>query len=447
MKQYDVIVIGSGAAAQTVAERVRAAGWATAIVDERPFGGTCELRGCDPKKVLMSGAEAVDLARRLHGHGVAGEIRIDWAELMAFKRSFTEPVPERLARHFAEIGIDALQGHARFTAPDTIALDGQTLQSRFFVIATGNAPVPLEFPGAEHVVGSDVFLDLDRLPRRLVLVGGGYIAAELSHLAARAGAEVHVLQRRDRLLPTFDSTLVGWLDEKFRAVGIDVRLRTAVERIERDGEAFAVRIKGDGGSVTLAADLVVHAAGRAPALGGLNLAGAGIETEGGRLRLNEFLQSVSNPKVYAAGDAAAKGPPLTPVASHDGKVVAANLLEGNRHRPNYAAVPSVVFTIPPLARVGLSETEARAQGLKFTVKSEHTGDWYSSRRLAERVSGFKVLIEEPTGFILGAHLLGPHADEVINLFALTMRQRLPASALKDTIFGYPTGASDVAHMV
>jgi glutathione reductase (NADPH) len=447
MKQYDVVVIGSGSAAQSVVERVRAAGRTTAIVDERPFGGTCELRGCDPKRVLMGSAETVDLARRLFGHGVAADIRIDWPALMKFKRGFTEPVPGRLTKHFAEIGIDAIHGHARFTGRETVAVDGQTLQSRQFVIATGAAPIPLRLPGAEHIATSDVFLDLDRLPRRIVLIGGGYIAAELSHLAARAGAEVHILQRQDRLLTQFDPDLVGWLAEKFRAVGIDVRLNVEVERIDKDGESFAVHFRVGGRSETLIADLVVHAAGRAPPLEGLDLAAAGVETERGRLRLNEFLQSVSNPAVYAAGDAAASGPPLTPVAAHDGNVVASNLIEGNRHRPDYTAVPSVVFTIPPLAKVGLSEAEARERGLKFTVNCQQTGDWYSSRRLAERVSGFKTLIDDATGQLLGAHLLGPHADELINLFALAIRQQAPAQALKEMIFGYPTGASDVRYMV
>jgi len=166
-----------------------------------------------------------------------------------------------------------------------------------------------------------------------------------------------------------------------------------------------------------------------------------------RLEVNEYLQSVSNPLVYAAGDAASVGPPLTPVSSHDGKVVATNILEGNRHKPDYRGVPSVAFTVPPIAAVGLNESQARAQGLKFKVKLENTPNWFTARRLAERVYGYKTLVDEGTGQILGAHIVGPHADEVINLFALAIRHNLTTRDLQTTMFAYPTGASDIGYMV
>jgi glutathione reductase (NADPH) len=152
--------------------------------------------------------------------------------------------------------------------------------------------------------------------------------------------------------------------------------------------------------------------------------------------------------VYAAGDAAAKGPPLTPVSSHDAKVIAANLLEGAaRHRPDHRGVPSVAFTIPPIAAVGLSEAEVLKRGLKAQVKSEKVPDRYTARRLAESVYGYKTLVEEGSGRILGAHLVGPHADEVINLFDLAIRHGLTADNLKTTMFAYPTGASDIGYML
>jgi glutathione reductase (NADPH) len=208
-----------------------------------------------------------------------------------------------------------------------------------------------------------------------------------------------------------------------------------------------VRARSGSQEISTEADLVVHAASRVPDLDALNLAAAGVAVEKGRLVLIEFLQSVSNPAVYAAGDTAAKGPPLTPVSSHDGKVVAANLLEGNRHRPDYRGVPSVAFTLPPIAAVGLSEAEARAAGRKFQVNRQKVPDWYTARRVAETVYGFKTLIEEGSGRILGAHLVGPHADEVINIFGLAIRYGLTAEDLKQTIFAYPTVVSDIGYML
>jgi glutathione reductase (NADPH) len=214
MKTYDLVIIGSGAAAQAASSRVRAAGWSVALVDHRPFGGTCALRGCDPKRVLISGAEAIDAETRKGGHGVRGEARIDWRDLMVFKRSFTDAVPRNLERDFAENGIDAFHGVARLTGRDAIVAEGREFKARYTLIASGARPIPLDIPGQEFAVTSDVFLELDRLPARIVLVGGGYIAAEFSHLAARAGVHVTVLQRAEQMLPAFDPDLVGWLMEK-----------------------------------------------------------------------------------------------------------------------------------------------------------------------------------------------------------------------------------------
>ncbi|MGH8276748.1 MAG: FAD-dependent oxidoreductase, partial [Steroidobacteraceae bacterium] len=240
MDDYDLIVIGTGTAAQVTAARVRSAGRSVAVIDHRPFGGTCALRGCDPKKMLVSGAEAADWARRMHRRGVTGQLRIDWKELIAFKRTFTDPVPKKREESFAKQGIDALHGMARFQGPDTVMVEGRALKGRNIVIATGARPVPLDFPGAEHAITSDAFMELENLPKRIVMVGGGYIAAEFSHIAARAGANVTVLQRGARMLPKFDSELVEWLMDAFRDIGIDVRTANAVTGIERTEEGFRV---------------------------------------------------------------------------------------------------------------------------------------------------------------------------------------------------------------
>ena len=237
-KTYDLVIIGSGTAAQVASARVRAAGWEIAVIDHQPFGGTCALRGCDPKKMLISGAEAIDAASRMRGHGVSGEPRIDWRELMGFKRSFTDPIPRKQEQRYAAKGIDAFHGLARFTGHDAVAVDGQELKARHILIAAGARPVALGISGEEHVVTSDRFLELNALPGRIAMVGGGYIAAEFSQLAARAGAQVTVLQRAERMLPAFDPDLVGWLMEKFRELGIDVRTRSTVGRIDKTAKWF-----------------------------------------------------------------------------------------------------------------------------------------------------------------------------------------------------------------
>lgn len=175
---YDLIVIGSGTAAQTAIARVHDARWRVAVIDHRPLGGTCALRGCDPKKMLVSGEEAIDSARRMGGHGVEGDLHIAWPQLIAFKRSFTDPIPEKQQRRYAERGIDVFHGLARFVTQETIAVDGKELRTRHVLIATGARPVPLGIPGEELITTSDSFLELTELPQRIVLIGGGYIEVD-----------------------------------------------------------------------------------------------------------------------------------------------------------------------------------------------------------------------------------------------------------------------------
>jgi glutathione reductase (NADPH) len=235
--------------------------------------------------------------------------------------------------------------------------------------------------------------------------------------------------------------------EAFELHGIDVRTNAEARSIERTGAGYRVTVQSNGKTESLDADLVVHAAGRAPALQELELDAAGVETGGGRLCLNDYLQSTSNAAVYAAGDAAQAGPPLTPVASHDAEVVAANLLHGNHVKPDYRGVPSVAFSVPPIAAVGMSEHLAKERGKKFRVNCRKSSDWYTARQQAQAVYGFKVLVEKGTNRILGAHLVGPHADELINVFALALRHELTTEDLTSAMFAYPSAASDLAHML
>lgn len=446
-REYDLVILGAGTAAMTAASRVKAAGWSVAVVDFRPFGGTCALRGCDPKKMLLSGSTAIDRVRRMRGKGVAGDVRISWSELMAFKRTFTDPVPERQERNYHRMGVDTLHGQAKFTGPQSLEVNGEALGARFVLLTTGAEPVKLAIPGEEHLVTSEAFLSLESLPSRIVFVGGGYIAAEFACLAALSGSKVTVLQHGNRMLKAFDADLVGWLMEKFDHLGIDVQVGTAVTGIDKTNNGYRVTTTSGRKQQAVDTELVVHAAGRAPDLAPLNLAAAGVHVENGRIKLNEFLQSVSNLAVYAAGDAARNGPPLTPVSSHDAHVVAANLLRGNVRRPDYRGVPSVAFTVPPIASVGITEEQARAQGLKFRTKTQKANSWFTARQAAEAVYGFKVLVDEASDLVLGAHLVGPHVDEVINIFALAIRHGLTAASLKQTMFAYPTGASDIGYML
>ncbi|MEA2698329.1 MAG: glutathione reductase [Myxococcales bacterium] len=450
METHDVVVIGTGSAASTVATRCRAAGWRVAIIDARPFGGTCALRGCDPKKVLVGAAELVDWGWRMAGKGVrSAEVRIDWPELMRFKRTFTDPVPESSERRFAKAGIETFHGRARFIDRNAISVGDRILVGRFVVIASGAVPADLGIPGQEHVTTSEQFLELEALPRRVLFIGGGYISFEFAHVSARAGADVVLVHRGARPLGGFDPDLVDRLVDYSRSMGMDVVLGSKVKAISRSDGALLVEIEPtSGGSPrTFQTDLVVHGAGRVPDIDDLNLGIAGVTREASGVSVNEYLQSISNPAVYAAGDAAASGLPLSSLATHEGEVVAANLLGGNAEKPDYRGVPTVVFSVPPLASVGLQEKAAREQGIALDVKQHDTSTWYTNRRVGEAVGAAKILVDEKNDRVVGAHLFGTAADEVINAFALAIRHDIKASALKRTILAYPTPTYDVRYLL
>lgn len=445
-EQFDLVVLGSGSAGTKVATTCRKAGWSVAVVEARDFGGTCALRGCEPKKVFWTVAEATERARNLAPHGVAGgeALRLDWTAAQAFKHSFTDPVPENREAALRAAGIVPIHGQPRFLAPDTLTVGERRLAARHVLIATGAAPAHLPIEGADLLATSDDFLLLDAMPESLVMVGGGYIAFECAHLAARAGARVTILQADDRPLAQFEPDLVARLLERTRGLGIEVVLGCKASRIARQGAGFAVACEN---GREFQAALVVHGLGRSPSLQDLALEAGQVAVEKGRLSLDPYLRSTSNPRVFAAGDAAAQGPALTPVASHDAAVVARNMLEGCHTKPDYGVVPSAVFTIPPLASVGLTEAAARAANPDVEVRQGDMAGYQSARRTGETAAAYKLLVAPGSGQILGAHLLGPEAPEVINVFAVAMRAGMTADALARMMTAYPTGGSNISSML
>ncbi|MAX74638.1 MAG: hypothetical protein CMH66_13410 [Nioella sp.] len=445
---YDLIVIGGGTAGNGVARMAADAGWTVASIDSEPHGGTCALRGCDPKKMLVAVTEGVEWAENMKGKGLEAQPSVNWPDMIAFKRGFTDTMPPRIEGGMEKAGIDVLHGEARFTGPDTIELNGKTLTAKHFHIATGARPMTLNIPGEEHLTTSTEFLELPERPDRIAFVGGGFIAMEFAHIVKRADARaVTVLEMMDRPLGNFDPDLVEMLVEATEDLGIDLRTKAKVAKIEKQGDEFVVTVERAGGTETVTCDLVVHGTGRVPNIDRLNLEAAGVEYSRRGIKVSDAMRT-TNPAIFAAGDCADSGLNLTPVSAAEGRIAGKNLLAGKDARQiRYPPVPSVVFTLPMVATVGLSEAKAREQGLKFDVHFEKTQDWYSSLRVGAKHTGYKVLVEQGSGRILGAHLIGPGSEEQINLLAMAMGAGQTANQIKAMIFAYPSYASDIGSMV
>lgn len=446
MADLEVIIIGTGSGS-AVAHRCAKAGKKTAIIDYLPYGGTCALRGCDPKKVLVGIAHALSLNQQLEGKGIATTATHSWKDLMQFKKSFTEPKPPKSEEGLKKAGVTTYHGRAVFINENTLQVNEDVLQAEKFVIANGATPAKLSIPGEDLLIDSTAFLALEELPKDILLVGGGYIAFEFAHIVSRFGIKATIVHRGERPLKNFDADLVKLLVKASEELGIQIVLNAAVKGITKGNNRFIVHTTQNGKELNFSTSLAVHAAGRTADILDMGLEKMNVSFDKKGVAVNEYMQSVSNENVYSCGDANDKGMPLTPVGGKEAIVLASNLLKGNHKKIEYGHIPSNVFTIPALGAVGLTEQEAKNKNLNYTVHFKETTDWYSSRRLNEPVSGFKVLVDKETDQIIGAHLLGTNAEETINLFTLAMNAGITASVLRKTIFSYPTNASDIGYML
>lgn len=446
-KTYDVITIGSGPAGGTAAGQFARNGLKSALIEHRGWGGTCPLRGCNPKKVLYNAAETTARAADLAGKGLRADVEIDWRELQQFKNTFTEPVPEKVEDSYRKKGVDLYEGKARFSGPGTLQAGRQKLSAPKIFIAAGAVPRPLDVPGAHYALTSDDFFELKSLPDRIAFIGGGYIAFELAHICARLNRRVTILEAGGQPLGRFDPDLVQHLVKASEAAGVTVETGITVRGIEKSGKGFTVLTDPDAASAPLSVDAVFNTTGRIPDLADLDLeAGSVAYTQKG-IQVDAYLQSVSNPDVYAAGDCADTPYRLTPAASREGETAAHNIIRGNSRQHNPQGTPSVVFTNPPMASVGLLESQAEQQELDFETRFADTASWFTSKSSGLAFSAMKIIVQKPNQRILGAHLLGRHVDEMINVFALAVRFDLTAIDLMDAIYTYPSATRELRHLL
>ena len=451
MDAYDVVIVGSGTSGQTAAFKLKESGLKVAVVEQsdRP-GGTCALVGCQPKKWFYEAAEAIAKARHLEGKGIVAAPQGNWSQVLEQKRQFTSGIPEGTIKNLQEAGIDFVAGTAAFIDDRTLAVNGKRVQADFYMLATGAKPMRLPIEGSEHVVTSDDFLALDRLPPSILFVGGGFISFEFAHFAARLGStdqRTVILEVSDRPLGAFDAEMVELLTLASEAEGIDIRTGVEIEKIEKPGKCFTVRTaQGD----CFEADLVVHGAGRAPDLDALDLDAAGIEYSQRGIAVDKSLRT-SNRRVFAVGDCAATIQ-LARVADEEANLAAENILAerdlGRKATMDYRAVPAILFTYPQLGMVGRTETDLKKDGLTYHKSFAKNLSWPTYKRVGLMHAAYKILTDADNQ-ILGAHILSDHAAGLINTLKQAMVNQTTAAELyrQAIVSPYPTRESDLAYML
>lgn len=448
MEKYDVVILGGGNAGMGVTVATRAAGLSVAMIEARDLGGTCPNRGCTPKKVLVAAAHALDEIERADRHGITiDKPKLDWRALIEREKDIIRDIPSRLSSLMARRGVDVIVGEAAFIGSNAISVDGRELEARNIVIATGSKPRSLPIPGAEHLTVSDDVLSDPVLPRAVVFVGGGVIAFELGHVYARAGVDVTILEALPHLLAAFDADAVARIRGESERIGIHVRTTAWIKRIEKASGRLRVTFVAEGVECAVDADRVVNCAGRVANVEGLDLGAGVIVHREGRIEIDDYLRSRSNPDVYVCGDAVWNSPQLSPIATYEGGIVGRNIVDGPRHRPDYGQIPAALYTVPALASVGLSEARAKEQGLGVKVQVNDMLGWLSARTYGETVAWSKIIVEETTDRIVGAHMVGHTGEELIHLFALAMKHGITASQLTDMVYSFPTFASDIRNMM
>jgi glutathione reductase (NADPH) len=448
-ERYDVVILGGGNAGMGVTVPTRGAGLSVAMIEPRELGGTCPNRGCTPKKVLVAAAHALHEIERARHHCIAvAEPRLDWAALIDREKAMIKDIPTRLEGAMKNRGVTLIRAAAKFAGPRTIAVDdGRTLEAKHIVIATGSKPRRLPIEGAEHLITSDDVLSERTLPREIVFIGGGVIALEFSHVYARAGAKVTILEVLPRLLGELDIDAVGEIAKESKRIGIDIRTEVKIKRIAPAGGRFRVTFEAGGKEHIVEADRVINGAGRVADVDALDLAAGQVGEERGRIQVDPYLRSQSNPAVHVCGDALWSSPQLSPIATYEGGIVGHNIVEGPRHKPDYDSIPSCVYTVPALASVGLTAAKATEQGRKVTVHTNDLMGWLSSKTYAESAAWSRVVVEEGSDRILGAQIVGHAGEELIHIFALAMRHGITATDLRQTVYGFPTFSADIKSMV
>lgn len=442
---FDLFVIGAGSGGVRAARFSAGFGARVAVAESRYLGGTCVNVGCVPKKLLVYGAHFSEDFEQAKSFGwTAGEADFDWPTLIGNKNREISRLNGIYRNLLGNSGVTLMEGHARLRGPHEVEINGQVHTAEHIMIATGGWPQVPEIPGREHAITSNEVFFLEQMPKRVVVVGGGYIAVEFASIFNGLGAEVSLMYRGELFLRGFDGTVRTHLHQELAKRGMDIRFKTEVQSIEKLADGTLQLTLNDGSSVNT--DCVFYATGRRPMLDNLGMETVNVELDDkGFVKVDDNYQT-SEPSIIAVGDVIGRVQ-LTPVALAEGMAVARRLFKPEQYRPvDYRHIPTAVFSLPNIGTVGLTEEEAKKEGFDVQVFESTFRPMKLTLTDNQERTLMKLVVDQKTDRVLGCHMVGPDAGEIVQSLAIALKAGATKQIFDDTIGVHPTAAEEFVTM-
>jgi glutathione reductase (NADPH) len=442
---FDLYVIGAGSGGVRAARFAAGFGAKVAVAESRYLGGTCVNVGCVPKKLLVYGAHFSEDFEQASGFGWSlGEANFDWATLIANKDREINRLNGIYRNLLVNSGVTLHEAHAKIVGPHEVEVDGERYTAKNILIATGGWPQIPEIPGREHAIGSNEAFFLKELPKRVLVVGGGYIAVEFAGIFHGLGANTTLLYRGDLFLRGFDGSVRKHLQEELTKRGLDLQFNADIARIDKQADGSLKATLKDGR--VLEADCVFYATGRRPMLDNLGLENTDVQlTDKGFIKVDEQYQT-SEPSILALGDVIGRVQ-LTPVALAEGMAVARRLFKPEQYRPvDYKMIPTAVFSLPNIGTVGLTEEEARDAGHDVVIFESRFRPMKLTLTECQEKTLMKLVVDGKTDKVLGCHMVGPDAGEIVQGLAIALKAGATKRDFDDTIGVHPTAAEEFVTM-